>query len=857
MKKYTKYRDCPEYLKSHSTDASLRLSVIQEFRLGIVLLVCLLCTLFTVSAFSESVNTDHIPPHYRFALVLSGGGARGLSQIGVLKAIEEAHLKPDLIVGTSMGAIVGSLYAAGYSPDSILRIIHSIDWNGIFSNTAKRNRLFVSQKSEPIDFLFEVRLTDRLEPIPPSSISYGQAFFDLLGPLLAPAGFRARMNFDSLPIPLRVVTTDLISGKRVVLSSGSIVAAIRASCGVPLAFSPVARDSMLLMDGGLASNIPADIARDEHAAIIVAVDVTSPLWNRGDLENPVRLMDQVVAIGMKRQKDAEKNKADIVVAPELEGFSNTDFRPIDTLISRGYAGMLLYLDTLRRLVTVHETRSYKKIVLPAVRWVSIPPALSAALDTSLRSMEPDSVCPDAASHELRKVLIKSGYPFSNVTITSYDSTGITATADPGTIRGIEISGNVKTSSRLIATATGLKAGNTLLSPALQKAISSLYATNLFNNVNIDMDTTHKVRIMVDEKKYWRVRMGLRYDEFHLGEGFLEPAYENLFGRGVCALLHLQYGLRREKYAFELQSNHFLTANFANIAKLQVYLSNERIFQDTTVITPIDSIVSDTTLWNREKILQKGGVLGLIGMQIGRSTMLSSGIHLELYKVQSTSNASAFSNLWGLKFLPYALFRLTMDTMDKFLFPTSGMKNFISIGGTSTTIGGNEKFLKFEGSLHRVFTIFNKHTISLQTRFAWSSDSLPEVEQFYLGGSFPEETHQDMEIYNDIPFLGLSPRALHGDVLGLIHAGYNFELKRDFYLTASIDWGYTWSRRESLSWKKSVDDFIDYAPVGFGAGFAFVTIIGPIRCSYGRLLTDFRQKRIPATNQLYFSIGHDF
>ena len=129
--------------------------------------------------------------HFRFALVLSGGGARGLSQIGVLKALEDAHLKPDLIVGTSMGAIVGGLYAAGYSPDSILHIARSIDWNSIFSNSAKRSRLFVSQKSEPVNYLFEVRLSDRLEPIPPSSISHGQAFFDLLGPLLAPAQFRA------------------------------------------------------------------------------------------------------------------------------------------------------------------------------------------------------------------------------------------------------------------------------------------------------------------------------------------------------------------------------------------------------------------------------------------------------------------------------------------------------------------------------------------------------------------------------------------------------------------------------------------------------------------------------------------
>ncbi|MBN2189030.1 MAG: patatin-like phospholipase family protein, partial [Chitinispirillaceae bacterium] len=177
-----------------------------------LILVFLFPTLPVLSAGFAATDTA---PGCRFALVLSGGGARGLSQIGVLKALEEARLRPDLIVGTSMGAIIGSLYACGYSPDSILSIVRAIEWNDVFSNTAKRSRLFVSQKSEPVNFLFEVRLNDRLEPVPPSSISYGQAFFDYLAPLVTAAQFRARMNFDSLPVHLRIVTTDLLSGEKV------------------------------------------------------------------------------------------------------------------------------------------------------------------------------------------------------------------------------------------------------------------------------------------------------------------------------------------------------------------------------------------------------------------------------------------------------------------------------------------------------------------------------------------------------------------------------------------------------------------------------------------------------------------
>lgn len=295
----------------------------------------------------------------KFALVLSGGGSRGLSQIGVLKALEEAHVRPDLIVGSSMGAIIGSLYAAGYSPDSILQIARSVNWNTIIANTARRKSLFVSQKSEPVNYLFELRLNDRLEPVPPSSISHGQVFYDLLAPLLAAPQFRAHEKFDSLPIPLRIVATDILSGRGVTFADGNIAEAVRASCGVPLAFSPVSKDSMLLMDGGLADNIPVDIAAEERPGVILAIDVTSPLWKRGDLDNPVRLMDQVVSIGMKHQREAQRSKADLILTPELNGYYNTDFTRIDSLVRIGYECMHRNLDSLAKLLAAHNSTSAK------------------------------------------------------------------------------------------------------------------------------------------------------------------------------------------------------------------------------------------------------------------------------------------------------------------------------------------------------------------------------------------------------------------------------------------------------------------------------------------------------------------
>ncbi len=733
----------------------------------------------------------------KFALVLSGGGSRGLSQIGVLKALEEAHVRPDLIVGSSMGAIIGSLYAAGYSPDSILQIARSVNWNTIIANTARRKSLFVSQKSEPVNYLFELRLNDRLEPVPPSSISHGQVFYDLLAPLLAAPQFRAHEKFDSLPIPLRIVATDILSGRGVTFADGNIAEAVRASCGVPLAFSPVSKDSMLLMDGGLADNIPVDIAAEERPGVILAIDVTSPLWKRGDLDNPVRLMDQVVSIGMKHQREAQRSKADLILTPELNGYYNTDFTRIDSLVRIGYECMHRNLDSLAKLLAAHDSTSAK---------------------------------------------------------TETIATG----SDLGTIRNVEVSGNDKTSGRLIRTVAGLGNGQALTPLRLHNALSSVYATNLFDNVNIDMDTSRDVRIMVAEKNYWRIRMGLRYDEFYLGEGFIEPAYENLFGRDICASLHLQYGLRRELYNLEFDENHPLSRNFANFAQLEFYSSSAQIVSDTTATTGTPLEGQDTVLLEKVDNLAKYGVLGLLGIQIGRSAMLSGGVNLELYKIRS-NDLSVFSDVLGLKFVPDALLRLTLDNLDNAAFPTTGSKSYFSVDGTRSGIGDTLDYLKFDARTSRIVTLWHKHTFSPLVRFAWSTNPLPAVEQYYLGGSFTEEINQDLDIYDYVPFSGLLPAALHGDVLGLLHLGYRYEMLNNFYLTASVDWGNVWSRQPTAQTPQilTFSEFIDNAPVGLGGGIAIETIAGPIKVSYGRLVRDFSQRGVAATNQFYFSFGHDF
>ncbi|MBI3786869.1 MAG: patatin-like phospholipase family protein, partial [Ignavibacteriales bacterium] len=245
-------------------------------------------------AFSESASRiPNILPYKilkrpKVALVLSGGGARGVAAIGVLKALEKLEIPVDFIAGTSVGSIVGGLYASGYSTQQLQRMVDTTNWNEVlsFNDDARRSDLFLDQKQAKDRSILTVRF-EKLQPIIPQSFSTGQRLTNFLNLLALQGIYHPNPSFDNLRIPFRAVTTDLVSGKMIVIDKGDLAEAMRASMSVPLLFSPVARDdSTRLLDGGLISNIPVDVARDWGADIVIAVDVTSPLRPAANLGAP-------------------------------------------------------------------------------------------------------------------------------------------------------------------------------------------------------------------------------------------------------------------------------------------------------------------------------------------------------------------------------------------------------------------------------------------------------------------------------------------------------------------------------------------------------------------------------------------
>ncbi len=292
----------------------------------------------------------------KVALVLSGGGARGLAHIGILKAFEENHIPLDLIVGTSIGSVVGGFYAAGFSADQIHKIISQIDWNSIFSDETHRAQMFFAQKSIPRRHLLQFRLEGVL-PVVPSSISQGQQIFQTIYNLLITAKFQAANDFNHLRIPFRVVATDLISGQKVVLDRGDLAEAINASIAFPLLFAPVEIDSMLLIDGGVTDNLPVDVALQEGATLVIAADASSPLRNRNDINAPWEIADQVTTIMMQTPTEESRLKADILLRPNLSPYKAGSFDDADSIIARGYQCALQNIESIRRLIQENDTTS--------------------------------------------------------------------------------------------------------------------------------------------------------------------------------------------------------------------------------------------------------------------------------------------------------------------------------------------------------------------------------------------------------------------------------------------------------------------------------------------------------------------
>lgn len=304
------------------------------------------CLLLIIFAAGKSFSQDTLKQH-KLGIVLSGGAAKGLAHIGVLKVLEEIGVHPDYIGGTSMGSIIAGLYAMGYDANAIEKMVSSIDWEEFLNDKIRRTNLSNEEKEDFDRFILTLPV-EKKKILIPSGVKTGQNFSTLLSQM----AFHVHHvdDFSKLPVPFLCVATDIETGEAVVLRKGYLPDAIRASMAIPTIFTPVEIDGHILVDGGLINNFPVDEVKSMGADVIIGVDVSFREKTRQDLKSLSNIFDQSVFFHGRANNIRNRQLCDILIDPPIGEYGSASFTSADSLIARGERATRSQLPKIIRLL---------------------------------------------------------------------------------------------------------------------------------------------------------------------------------------------------------------------------------------------------------------------------------------------------------------------------------------------------------------------------------------------------------------------------------------------------------------------------------------------------------------------------
>ncbi len=289
-------------------------------------------------AVSAAANQASAAERQSVGLVLAGGGARGIAHAGVIKALEEMRIPVDAVAGTSMGALVGGLYASGLNAEDLYRVVSNMQWEEAFEDSVDRRDAPIRRKSDDYSFASKVTFSFRQGTLSiPLGIVQGQQVRQMIKELMIDAEYID--DFDELPIPYRAVATDIESGDAYIFQQGDVVTAMRASMSLPALLAPVEHDGRLLVDGGLAMYIPVQVGQAMGMDRLIVVDIGTPLRSRDEITNLLAITDQMLGFLTRRNSihSLEKmQEGDILISPTLEAMGMLDFDLAQDIYDRGY-----------------------------------------------------------------------------------------------------------------------------------------------------------------------------------------------------------------------------------------------------------------------------------------------------------------------------------------------------------------------------------------------------------------------------------------------------------------------------------------------------------------------------------------
>ncbi len=807
----------------------------------------------------------------RLGLALSAGGARGIAQIGVLQAFEEAGMEIAYISGTSMGSIIGGLYASGYDANRLVEIVGEADFSALFSDSPRRRALFIDQRAEAERYLFSIRF-DGLKPFIPSGLAVGQGLTTFLSDLTIRANYQCRGDFDRLPIPFRAVATDIGNGEQVVLRRGNLADALRASMAFPLAFTPVIIDGRHLMDGGMVNPVPVDVCRSLGADFVIAVNSSSPLMDVDQLSGPVDMVNQASTVMQQEVKRQQLEKADFIITPSLDQIENYNLDLRDSIIALGYEAGKSGVAELKRLLNepppdhlrlIEAIETDPNQPLSAYLLANWPVGAGGSINLDRLENALSLSDPDMRFEKLSAVIrstpagiriFLAGEPFPPLSKIS-----------------IRYEGNSVLPDSVIDKYFATNSGNEISFRDLY--VSAGQVVRLYQKAGYDLAHIQSLEYLPDDNA-----IVVRFDEGFLqfvdivgnqrtrswiikanfplrpGEPFdvrkAEKGIENIYATGFFERVSLDIrpspegarliiNVKEKKFTqirmgshwddeyqaemfVEILDGNALGAGIQTLGHAQLSSRRNKFFLSLKVNRLSQTLITAGTKFYFSRLRRRlfeadGAPLGYrVEDRLGWSAEIGQqiarlGTILFGYRLEKIETRLTLTDATNEETLSAFAIRSSVETFNKFPFPDYGHRQDFILEFTGSWLGGTyEEYTKMYSSLEAYWPLGSSMNLHPHLAIGVSTADLPDVEKFYVGG-----------MYN---FSGFRTDQMIGDKFFTASMQLRIKIPWHLYLKGNFEYGNVYDEYEKLR----IKDFIH----GWGVALSLDSPLGPFDFGYG-------------------------
>lgn len=773
----------------------------------------------------------------RVVLVLSGGGARGLSQIGVLRELERNGIVPDMVIGTSIGAIIGGMYCAGYSPDELDSIFTHVDWEDIaaIGDVTRREQLSFQQKQDDDRSLLTLRFRN-FNFLVPTAVSGSARFATLLQDVLWRSPYNTVTNFDSLRIPFRAVATDLVTGAWVMLDSGNLATAMRASASFPLRYAPYRDGDRMLVDGGLVANIPIDPALSLGPETIIVVNTVAELLPADELTTPWAVADQALSSAMKQRDTMLLRKAHVVITPDLGTHGTFDFSGLDSVIRIGAQGAMRHITAIRTRITPEVPPHTNGAMIRAVDVHGVH------VDATTREMLLRMPTPatEASIHAITSRVVSmaqfAGLDFVHVRERRLDATSgvLHLTLDEGRVRTVEIDPRRPVDRTVVMNELAFRVGDVASHEALSRTAANLRASDVLDDVDVTVmphpDGGCRVMIGAEDRGDQLVRVGVRIDNERNAQGSAQVSFLNVMGTGVTADLRLYGGQRNGGITAALEVPRILGSFWTATASAYSTFRNVYIYGMESGRLRTEPLRFRDGEFSEDRV----GVRMSVGRQIERQGVVLGEFRYERqrYRDRESEPAPAFQPLATLKGL------IRWDDRDRRDFTSRGRAIDISVESSILNLSNGLSFTKIMLSYRGAIPASADLVFTPGLLVGAADRTLPGAELFSIGG-------QDL-------FFGMREDEERGRqiLIGQLDARMRmpFSIFFDTYVSLRYDIGAVWANPENIR--------IGALQHGVGATVGLDTPVGPALFSVGRRFYFLSAPNAIALGPVlaYFAIG---